>query len=138
MDNNIYYIHNQYNLESNEKEDRTVKLTFVVNDNYSNTKVYDNVWFDADFNDANDVISSVIFYTKTQKTKSISQKDIESREDTYRFYVPREYKESQVSTCRSYAGRMRGKYMICEYIFDCNNKEMQIPYIKTTYRYSML
>lgn len=138
QDNNIYYIHNQYDLESDEKEDKTAKLIFIINDNYANTKVYDNVWFDADFNDSDNVVSSVIFYTKTQKTKSISQKDIENREDTYRFYIPREYKEQQTSTYKSYAGRMRGKYMICEYTFDCNNKEMKIPYVKTTYRYSML
>ena len=40
---------------------------------------------------------------------------------------------------KSYLGRMRGKYLICDYTFDCNNnREFKLPYIKTTYRYSML
>lgn len=33
--------------------------------------------------------------------------------------------------------RMRGKYLICDYTFDCTNDgDFKIPYIKTTFRIS--
>jgi hypothetical protein len=36
---------------------------------------------------------------------------------------------------RSFSPRMRGKYMLCEYTFDCNDdKKIEIPLIKTTFR----
>jgi hypothetical protein len=64
------------------------------------------------------------------------------REDNYRFAIPREKASgsaTQQLTSQSYLGRMRGKYLICDYTFDCNNnREFKLPYIKTTYRYSML
>ena len=68
--------------------------------------------------------------------------DIDLREDNYRFAIPREKvsdEELHQLDSKSYLGRMRGKYLICDYTFDCNNnREFKLPYIKTTYRYSML
>jgi hypothetical protein len=142
--NKIYYLNNVYSKNSNLTEDRQSKITFIVNKDISNTKVFDNVVFSADLIDNVDtpaVISSVVFKTKTQETKPINYKNIELREDNYRFAIPRENNENQGSSIanRSYLGRMRGKYLICDCVFDCNNdKEFKIPYVKTTYRYSML
>ncbi|MBQ7819997.1 MAG: hypothetical protein IJ341_09920 [Bacteroidales bacterium] len=102
--------------------------------------MYDNQLFSADFIDNLSVIREINTSTKHQQSETVKYLDIDYREDTYRFSIPREkqidnYKELN----KSYAGRMRGKYLICDYTFDCSgNKEFRLPYIKTTYRYSML
>lgn len=139
--NNIYYIHNTYNLKNDRIEDKTCKIQFVINDNYIQTKVYDNVFFDANFDDVKQ-ITSIQFTTKTQYTDPIDYEIIDNREDTYRFFIPREHLdnlETQTKESMSYAARMRGKYLICDYIFDCNEeRQMEIPFIKTTYRDSLV
>lgn len=154
-DNNMYYLHNIYEINSELKTERVAKIEFVVNKDISNTKVFDNVVFSADFLERDDamritdssltlpeVVNSIVFKTKTQETDPIDIKSIDVREDNYRFAIPREkVSDSSMSqlTNQSYLGRMRGKYLICDYTFDCNNnREFKLPYIKTTYRYSML
>ena len=111
------------------------------------TKVFDNQNFAADLtsqvsNDATDIIKNVYFETKTQQTTPINQDSIENREDTYRLSIGREAQFNQglqELAGMTYAGRMRGKYLVCNYTFDCNdNKQFKLPYIKTTYRYSMV
>ena len=144
--NNMYYLHNIYEVNSEQKEERISKIQFIVNKDSINTKVFDNVSFDAYLLDNENqnptIISDVKFLTKTQKTDSINYTNIENREDNYRFYIPRESQPdpaTQKLVNKSYAGRMRGKYLICDYTFDCNNgREMRIPYFKTTDRYSMV
>ena len=137
----IYYIHNIYNLNNSNVEDKTCKLELIINQNYQQTKVYDNVFFDADFTDLKQV-KSITFKTKTQQTDQIDYSVIDNREDTYRFFIPREHldnKEQQENESMSYAARMRGKYLICDYTFDCNGeKQIEIPFIKTTYRDSLV
>lgn len=144
-DNNMYYLHNIYEVNSEIKEERTSKVEFVVNKDISNTKVFDNVVFSADLldtdNDVPNIVKNVIFKTKTQETDPIDFKNIELREDNYRFPISREKAPEALNNLasQSYLGRMRGKYLICDYTFDCNNnREFKLPYIKTTYRYSML
>jgi hypothetical protein len=40
---------------------------------------------------------------------------------------------------KSYKDRMKGKYLICNYKYDCNGgNEFKVPYISTAYRYSMI
>ena len=138
--NNIYYIHNIYNID-NEIEDKICKLQFVINSNYQQTKVYDNVFFDGQFSDLSSV-KEIKFNTKTQQTDSINYEVIDNREDTYRFFIPREHldnAENQTKESLSYAARMRGKYLICDYTFDCNEeRQIEIPFIKTTYRDSLV
>ena len=145
-DNNMYYLHNIYDVNSDIQEERIAKIQFVVNKEITNTKVFDNVVFSADLLDNNNtipnIVKDVIFKTKTQETEPIDYSNIEVREDNYRFAINREKVDdvnmSQLGS-KSYLGRMRGKYLICDYTFDCNNnREFKIPYIKTTYRYSML
>lgn len=147
-DNNCYYLHNMYYVDDSKvKEERVSYIRFVVNKDIVYTKVFDNQWFAAEFEDVGDeekptLITDIHFETKTQETEPIDYNDIEVREDNYRFAIGREKQnkpELQQQTNMSYAGRMRGKYLICNYTFDCNdNKEFKLPYIKTTYRYSML
>lgn len=144
--NNMYYLHNIYEVNSDIKEERISKIQFVVNKDASNTKVFDNVSFDAKLLDNDNttpqIVKEIVFTTKTQHTDKIDYNNIDNREDNYRFYIPRESQPdpaTQQLVNKSYAGRMRGKYLICDYTFDCNSgREMKIPYIKTTYRYSMV
>lgn len=146
-DNNCYYLHNMYDVNSETKEERVSYIRFVVNKDVAYTKVFDNQWFTAEFEDLGDeakptLITDIHFNTKTQETEPIDWQAIEQREDNFRFAISREKQDKpqlQEQTNMSYAGRMRGKYLICNYTFDCNdNKQFKLPYIKTTYRYSML
>ena len=146
-DNNCYYLHNMYDVDSAEKEERISKIKFIVNQDAPQTKAFDNQWFEAELKDKTDsnrpeIIKNVYFETKTQETEPIDYTNIENREDTYRFPIGREKQsnpELQKQTNMSFAGRMRGKYLICNYTFDCNdNREFKLPYITTTYRYSLI
>lgn len=147
-DNNIYYLHNIFEVDDSDqpREERISKVEFVVNKDISNTKVFDNVVFSAELENRDGfdspMIKDIIFKTKTQETNALTINDIDLREDNYRFAIPREKASgnaTQQLTSQSYLGRMRGKYLICDYTFDCNNnREFKLPYIKTTYRYSML
>lgn len=145
--NNCYYLHNMYDVNSTTKEEKISYVRFVVNKDIAYTKVFDNQWFSAEFVDIGDetkptLISDIHFNTKNQETEPIDWKQIEQREDTFRFPISREKQNNpgqQQQTNMSYAGRMRGKYLICNYTLDCNdNREFKLPYVKTTYRYSML
>ena len=64
------------------------------------------------------------------------------REDTYRFAIPRENRTIEGSNTisnMSFAGRMRGKYLICTYTFDNTSESVfNIPSITTTYRFSLI
>ena len=137
---NKFFLHNQGYTALNYSEELLSKVRFVVNDNVMYTKVFDNQLFSADFIDNIMVIKEINTATKHQSSETIQYRHVDYREDTYRFAIPREkqiedYKEKN----KSYAGRMRGKYLICNYTFDCSDdKEFRLPYIKTTYRYSML
>ena len=147
-DNNMYYLHNIYEIDDSTqpREERISKVEFVVNKDISNTKVFDNVIFSADFLEREGynepIVKDIVFKTKTQETSALTIDDIDLREDNYRFAIPREKASgnaTQQLTSQSYLGRMRGKYLICDYTFDCNNnREFKLPHIKTTYRYSML
>ena len=145
--NNTFHLHNIYVVDSSEgRKNKISKIEFVVNKDVQNTKVFDNVLFTADLIktewDNNNIISDICFKTKSQHTQSINESNIDCREDNYRFAIPRESTDSNEFNklaSQSYLGRMRGKYLICDYTFDCNNnREFKLPYIKTTYRYSML
>ena len=146
-DNNCYYLHNMYNVTSNISEDKISYVRFVVNQNVADTKTFDNQMFYADLDyisyDANKpIIKEVKFETDKYYTEPINQNSIDFREDTYRLPIGRAYSDNasqQELTDMSYASRMRGKYLICNYTFDCNeNKSFKLPYLKTTYRYSTI
>lgn len=117
------------------------KVTIVINDNILQTKVFDNVFFHGNFTDIKSMLSNVAFTTKTQ-TGTILEDYIKGgyaidiREDTYRFAIGRENNPKDED---SYAGRLRGKYLICDYTILCNNKKhFNLPGINTTYRYSLV
>lgn len=136
---NKFFLHNQDSTGLNFNEESLAKVTFIVNDNSMYTKVYDNQWFSGDFIEDKKLIKKIQLTTKNQIAEAVNGSKIDYREDTYRFAIPREVQKEGIAANKSYAGRMRGKYLICDYTFDCSgDKEFRLPYVKTTYRYSML
>jgi folate-binding Fe-S cluster repair protein YgfZ len=100
-DNNLYYLHNIYDVNSDIREERVSKIQFVVNKDITNTKVFDNVMFNADLHDNTNsipnIIKNITFSTQKQTTKPFNHFDevnnssnVDYREDTYRFAIPRE------------------------------------------------
>ena len=117
------------------------KLQIIINKDPLLTKTFDNVFFSGEFDNAQEMISDIRFKTKTQegtifKDNTEVDNPIEQREDTYRFAVGRENNSEDTMSLPS---RMKGKYMICDYLIDCsNNRNFRLPSINTTYRYSMV
>lgn len=117
------------------------KLQIIINKDPLLTKTYDNVFFSGEFDDVQEMMQDIKFTTKTQegtifRDNTEVSNPIEQREDTYRFAVGRE-KESKDDM--SLPGRMKGKYMICDYLINCDNqRNFKLPNINTTYRYSLV
>ena len=134
--------------EEDSVKQMTAKLTTVVNENPYITKVFDSQTISGNLIDPNDeqkLVQQIRFSTKTQDSFDLNYKDIQCREDSYRFAIPRQDRgdigngdeEQQTILNRSFSPRMRGKYLNCEYTFNCDNdRSVQIPFIKTTFRLS--
>lgn len=149
LKNNKYYIWNGSDNNSWLDYNKIARVIFVVNDNVQYTKVFDNVRFHGDIYKLEkiipiqDVIKNILFKTKYQYAELKDPVYFDLREDTYRIPVPRQdgLNNEVVTNQDSYSlpARMRGKYLICEYTFDTNDsKKFVIPYITTTYRYSLI
>jgi hypothetical protein len=156
----VMYLHNTtdnlseqtypaYTLDDGSYADINIsKIQFLVNKDFEYTKTFDNVFFNGDLivptsNEVTDtnVMKDVWFKTKNQETIPILQADIDNREDTYRFAIGREKNDNAVNNIynNSFLSRMKGKYLICNYSFDCRQgKSFRIPSIRTTYRYSLV
>lgn len=115
--------------------DGTIKRSVinpVVNNDYQMTKVFDNVFFSANFKDS-DNFSSIKFNTDHQESSIVSKANIDNRESTYKFYIPRK------NSTELFQDRMKGKYIIGNYIFISENgNPFTLPLLETTYRYSMI
>ena len=117
------------------------EIEFVVNKDYPQTKTFDNVEYSGNFTtDTN--FDLILFTTKRQTSETLTSADIDYREDTYKFAIPRnslKLNEVEQLANKSYKDRMKGKYLICNYKYDCNGgNEFKVPYISTAYRYSMI
>lgn len=128
--------------ESADFEDSfiTSKVQIVINKDVLYTKVFDNVFFGGVFDDIKNMLTEVKFQTKTQVGTILEDYvnggyAIDHREDTYRFAIGR---EEQHEDNTSYKGRLRGKYLLCDYVIECNNTKFNLPYINTTYRISLV
>lgn len=147
MKDNKYYALNSIDIDGLDSTSKISKVVFAVNQDGSATKTFDNVYFSGEFNDpsvsselesVNNILlkQDIKFKTKSQQAIQMSP-SIDYREDTYRLAIGREIDTNPSN--QSYAGRMKGKYLICEYTFDCNdNRTFKLPYINTTYRYSLV
>lgn len=122
-------------------QDKVTKLQFVVNKDYPQTKTFDNVQYGADVTWGTNM-DDIVFETKRQTSFVTKYNQIDYREDTYKFAIPRsdrELNEIEELVNKSYRDRMKGKYMICTYHYDNNDqKQFKLPYISTYYRYSMI
>lgn len=140
---NAYFIINSLDTDGLDKVDKTAKIQFVVNKDAQYTKVFDNVRLSGEFRDSSGKLLTTYAYTTSQFKTKHQETELEDtlfdyREDTYRFPIPRQ-KVADLEDSLSYPARMRGKYLICDYSFDSNNEStFKIPYITTTYRYSLI
>lgn len=116
-------------------------IQFVVNEGYPQTKTFDNVEYGGDFTYKTNFFK-IWFETKRQRSFELTNTDIDYREDTYKFCVPRSDRELNVIeelVNKSYRDRMKGKYLVCNYKYDCNNgNTFKVPYISTAYRKSLI
>ena len=91
------------------------------------------------FSNINDMLSNVQFNTKSQTSSFLRDIDgnyiIDYREDTYRFAIGR---QENGNDDMSYLGRLKGKYLICDYTFDCEGNDFSLPSISTTFRQSLV
>ena len=122
-------------------EDKVSYIKFIVNDGYPQTKTFDNVEYAGEFTYGTN-FNDIYFETKRQTSYSLTDKDIDYREDTYKFCIPRnslELSEIGKLVNKSYKDRMKGKYLVCHYKYDCNGgNTFEVPYISTAYRHSMI
>ena len=119
----------------------TCNIKFIINKDVLYTKVFDNVFFGGVFDDIYYSLQNVKFNTKSQQATILKNSitdtyAIDYREDTYRFAIGR---EEESNDTMSYPGRLRGKYMICDYTIKCDNQHnFNLPYVNTTYRRSLV
>jgi len=140
-------LHNSNNMHNKMAKTTYPDRSFIrilVNDTYAVTKVFDNVAFTGD--NISLMVNSHKFYTTSQESSIIDSLLIDKREDTYKFAIPRNIrsgtfigsKENEIPAGR-FADRMRGKYLVADYSFQNNGGKMfTLPFIETTYRYSMI
>lgn len=124
-----------------DEDAKVTTLRFVVNKDYTQTKTFDNVQYGADVTWGTN-LDDIKFETKRQTSFITKSNQIDYREDTYKFVIPRsdrEFNEIQELVNKSYRDRMKGKYLISTYHYDNNNgKQFKLPYINTYYRYSFI
>lgn len=101
-------------------------LKYVVNDNSSYVKIFDNAEFGAQTNDECNNMK-ITFKTKVG-TGTLTKDDITNREYSYRYAIPR-------AANAEYGDRMRDKTMSVEMTTDGDNN-FSIQYIITKYRIS--
>jgi hypothetical protein len=107
-------------------------VKYIVNDAYQATKSFDNIEYSPDFENSIN-FNKIDFKTNTMTSKSLMSSDIDKREDTYKAAIPREVGVDK------FAGRMKGKYLISELLYiPVNGSRFNLPYIKTSYRQSMI
>lgn len=139
----LIYIQNNKLMETKDFPLNTMqsRIQLVVNKDPLQTKTFDNVFFSGKFTNIKDMLINASFRTKNQNATILEDYieggyTIDYREDTYRFAIGRETTNDDTT---SYPGRLRGKYLICDYTFNCNDQHnFNLPNINTTYRYSLV
>ena len=104
-------------------------VKYVVNEQASFVKVYDNQYFGGKFNDNQNYELQFTFNTPLNQTSSIDQNSITNREYDFRFAVPR-------NNNSIYGDRMRGKTMQCEMLSTDTIGVFSLQYIMTKFRIS--
>lgn len=140
-DLNLFKYNSGDTMDLYDDKSKVSYVKFIVNEGYPQTKTFDNVEYSGDFTyDTN--FNSIYFETKRQTSYELTDEDIDYREDTYKFCIPRnslELNEVEQLANKSYKDRMKGKYLICHYKYDCNGgNTFKVPYISTAYRNSLI
>lgn len=117
--------------------DKVSYIQFIVNENFIQTKTFDNVEYFGNFSNNTNFEN---IYFETNKQTSYVVDGIDYREDTYKFCIPRSNESSSdLNSNMTYSPRMKGHYLICNYTYDCNNgNTFKVPYISTAYRNSLI
>lgn len=125
-------------------------LTYVVNNNHTYVKVFDNVqlgmgnafYYDQFYNGEGEHRCPITIEFNTVNGSSILDKDITNREYDLRFAIPREMRtedaeKGKVPKAFKYCGgRMKGRTMQCELTAGSKDTNFSIQYIITKYRIS--
>lgn len=102
-------------------------ITYVVNDDNDAVKIFDNV----EFNGLYPFTSTAISYkTDGKQSYTIDSSDIENRELTYKYAIPR------IVSGEDIPDRVRGHVTECTFTITPSGKLFRIPYFKTRYRTS--
>lgn len=132
--NNDLWKHNIDDGTSNRLNSDTYnssRIRFLVNEDYQQTKVFDNVTYTGD--NVNLMNPSYIFRTTNQTSTTVDSYSIINREGTFRFAIPR-----QTGTDK-FASRIKGKYLMCDYTFtNASGFSFTLPFVETTFRYSAI
>lgn len=140
--NNKLYVLNGSDISGLGEVEKIAKIQFIVNKDVQYTKTFDNVRLSGDFLDKDNKhitindIGTMKFSTKHETSGNYQNIIFDYREDTYRFPIPR---GQNTQNELSYPARLRGKYLMCDYTFNSDDSHtFNIPYISTTYRYSLI
>ena len=124
-----------YEINRNDMQDdqldKDADITLIVNKDYQYTKTFDNI---RTYIEGNDPITQIDFVTQNNKqTATVTQPTLDYREDTYRMAIPRQdnFKDNQMS----FPARLRSKALTETFYM---TPDFKIPYITTTYRYSLI
>ena len=140
--NNKLYVLNGSDISGLGEVEKIAKIQFIVNKDVQYTKTFDNVRLSGDFLDKDNKhitindIGTMKFSTKHETSGNYQNIIFDYREDTYRFPIPR---GQNTQNELSYPARLRSKYLMCDYTFNSDDSHtFNIPYISTTYRYSLI
>ena len=124
--NDLYFVDDTLYKWNEEGGSLWHQLKYIVNDNSSYVKTFDNAEFGARMNDEYNNMK-LTFNTKVG-TGTLTKDDITNREYSYRYAIPR-------AANANYGDRMRDKTMSVEMTTDGDNN-FSIQYITTKYRIS--
>ena len=112
-------------------------LKWVVNDNGTYTKVFDNAEFGGRvYGGDKEALRHLTlrFSTPLKQHSDLSGDNIENREYNFRYVIPRTIDQNNNKPL--YGDRLRGKTMQCELESDSNIYDFSLQFIKTKYRIS--
>ena len=161
-DNNTLYLHNNGDKATFYETIYKSNIRFVVNDNYSTTKVFDSIEFSTKSLNGNvelfdDTFDNLVVYNDKQITGDLSNNDtniinginMTKREGSFSVIISRNIIDSNITSnvdifdsgnynySRQFKERIRGKYAIINLNYRNDNwYKFSCPYIITNYRIS--
>lgn len=108
-----------------------VNLKFIVNNQYSTVKVFDNMIFGSDQDTVDSIV--VLFRNDHMSSNYITKNEISNRYFDYRFAIPRGTNNLDNGL---FGNRMRGKYVVCNIHINPSEgiNKATLQYFMTKYR----